>query len=87
MAPEPPICECLRAVLDYEMAHDNLPRKAEMRPNLGRTVVFFQQLKIWGTPATGDIPKGVRYWDAADPPEAGWHCPEHQCLIVGPTVD
>jgi hypothetical protein len=81
-----PICDCLKFVLDYELSHGNPVVRLETRPNIGRTVVFANQLKIWGTTATGSIPRGVKYWDAKTPPEAGWRCTQHEYLIVGPTV-
>ena len=91
MESESPICECLQFVFDYELAHGNSVRKLETRPNLGRTVIFWQRLKIWGTPATGQIPKGTQYWDSGGPAEGEWYesgfrCDQHQWLVIGGCV-
>lgn len=57
------ICDHLRGLYEYELAHGNVVSKVGARPECGFdcAVVFDAVLKIWATPATGSLPAGVSY--------------------------
>lgn len=85
----PDICDHLLGLYRYEIANGNTVAAIAASHGFRIAVRFNVQLKVWGTPATGDIPKPVRYWDSGDgpEPEAGFECPEHQHAVIGSTVD
>lgn len=89
---QPDICQHLTMLLDLELGRGNTVARVEALPNLGinRFVFMSQQLHIWGTPATGNLPMCVRYWDrntSSGAFEAGFRCSDHGHVIAGPTID
>ena len=82
-------CSHLIGLLNYEIALGNVVARVEARldSNIDCFVLMRDKLKIWGTPATGDIREPVSYWDLVTSDtmtEAGFRCPEHKCVVAGP---
>lgn len=83
-------CVHLTGLLDYEIKHGNVVALVEARPAsaIDCFMLLRDKLKVWGTPATSDIPRPAVYWDLVisdTSAQAGFHCPEHSCVVAGPT--
>jgi hypothetical protein len=85
---QPDVCSHLAMLLSLELERGNAVAKIEARPDrgIGRFIRMAESLKVWGTPATGQLPRCVRYWDNGKS-EAGFRCTEHEDVIAGPVVD
>ena len=85
---QPDVCSYLAMLLNLELERGNAIAKVEARPGCGikRFILMAETLKIWGTPATGQLPRCVRYWDDGEF-EAGFRCTEHEEAVAGPVVD
>jgi len=86
------VCPHLKVLVDYEISHGNAIDRVEARPEIDIDcfVLMKNRLNIWGTPETGKLPRGVRYWDRVvteNAAEAGFSCSEHKCIVAGLSVD
>jgi hypothetical protein len=92
-------CEHLRFVFRYEVEHGNSVALVKELDGHSR-MYFAHRLKIWATPATGEVGPHVNYWDSGietgmtvdewetmdNPPqiESGWRCSVHGHILAGP---